>query len=58
MYRLLDLDGDLLERTALIVVCCNWTMQVLYGICEAAGKKAIVHFFWTNVKDSLHILYK
>lgn len=58
MYRQLDLGGDLLERTALIVVCCNWTMQVLYGICEAAEKKAIVHFFWIKTKESLHILYK
>lgn len=28
MYRQLDLGGDLLERTALIVVCCNWALYV------------------------------
>lgn len=53
MYRQLDLGGDLLGRTALIVVSCNWTMKVLYGICEAAEKKAIVHFFWIKTKDFL-----
>lgn len=54
MYGRLDLGSDLLERAALIAVSSNWTMQVLYGICEADEKKAVVYFFWTKTKDFLH----